>query len=46
MQDLQKTKLVEKNDIVGASINYEPYVYPVQFLDYKNEIFNIKSFIF
>ena len=45
IQDLQKTKLVDKNNIIGTSINYEPYVYPVQFLDYKNEIFNIKSFI-
>jgi N,N'-diacetyllegionaminate synthase len=45
IENLQSIKLVEKRDILGSSVNYEPYVYPVQFLDYKNEISNIKSFI-
>lgn len=43
--DLIKTNLIKKEDIIGSSINFEPFVYPVQFVNYKNEIFNIKSFI-
>ena len=45
IKDLIKTKLIINSDISGASINYEPFVYPVQFLDYKNETFKIKNFI-
>ena len=45
VKDLKKTKLITNSDIYGSSINYEPYVYPVQFLDYKDEMFKIKNFI-
>ena len=31
--------------MIDASINYEPYVYPVQFMDYKSETYFTKSFI-
>ena len=45
IEDLKKVKLVDNYNIIGTSINYEPYVYPVQFFEYKNETFYIKSFI-
>ena len=45
IKDLTKTNLILNSEISGASINYEPFVYPVQFLDYKNETFKIKNFI-
>lgn len=45
IQDLIKTKLVKMDEIIGTSINYEPFVYPVQFLNYKNETYLIKNFI-
>ena len=45
VKDLIKTNLVNKEEILGTSINFEPYVYPIQFSDYKNETFSIKSFI-
>ena len=31
--------------LIDTQINYEPFVYPVQFMDYKSETFEIKSFI-
>ena len=37
--------MIKKNDVFATSINSEPYVYPIQFSDYKNESFYIKSFI-
>ena len=45
IKDLNKTKIVDNSKLIGTSINFEPYVYPVQFTDYKNEIFEIKSFV-
>ena len=45
VNDLVKSNLIKKNDVFATSINYEPYVYPIQFSDYKNESFYIKSFI-
>ena len=45
IKDLIKTNLILNSEISGTSINYEPFVYPVQFLDYKNETFKIKNFI-
>ena len=35
--------LVNNQNLIDASINYEPYVYPVQFMDYKSETYFIKS---
>jgi len=45
INDLVKTNIIKKEDVFDTSINFEPYVYPVQFSDYKNESFDIKSFI-
>lgn len=45
IKDLSKTNLVNKDKLIDATINYEPFVYPVQFMDYKSETYNIKSFI-
>ena len=45
LKDLEKVKLVQNYNVIGTSINYEPYVYPVQFMEQKNETFYIKSFI-
>ena len=45
IQDIIKTKLLKMDEIIGTSINYEPFVYPVQFLNYKNETYLIKNFI-
>ena len=45
IKDLIRTNLILNSEISGTSINYEPFVYPVQFLDYKNETFKIKNFI-
>ena len=39
------TGLVDNKMLIDASINYEPYVYPVQFADYKNEVVRVKSFV-
>jgi len=39
------TGLVDNNLLIDASINYEPFVYPVQFADYKNEVVRVKSFV-
>ena len=43
--DISKTNLVDNKKLIDTSINYEPFVYPVQFMDYKNETYFIKSFI-
>jgi len=45
VKDASKTNLVNNQNLIDASINYEPYVYPVQFMDYKSETYFIKSFI-
>lgn len=45
IKDLSKINLVDNAKLIDTQINYEPYVYPVQFMDYKNETFEIKSFI-
>ena len=45
VKDTSKTNLVNNQNLIDASINYEPYVYPVQFMDYKSETYFIKSFI-
>ena len=39
------TGLVDNKMLIDVSINYEPYVYPVQFADYKNEVVRVKSFV-
>ena len=45
VKDIAKTNLVDNQNLIDVSINYEPYVYPVQFMDYKSETYFIKSFI-
>ncbi len=45
VKDISNTGLVDNKKLIKTSINYEPYVYPVQFLDYKSETYFIKSFI-
>jgi len=45
VKDISKTNLVNNQNLIDASINYEPYVYPVQFMDYKSETYFTKSFI-
>ncbi len=45
VKDISKTNLVDNRNLIDVSINYEPYVYPVQFMDYKSETYFIKSFI-
>ena len=45
IKDMSKVNLINNNKLIDAQINYEPFVYPVQFMDYKNETFEIKSFI-
>lgn len=45
IKDISKTNLVDNKKLIDASINYEPFVYPVQFMDYKSETYFIKSFI-
>tara|TARA_B100000963_G_scaffold358210_1_gene382272 strand:- start:11249 stop:13705 length:2457 start_codon:yes stop_codon:yes gene_type:complete len=45
VSQINKTNLVDKKKLIGAEINYEPFVYPVQFYDYKNEIANVKSHV-
>ena len=45
IKQINQTKIVEKDKLISADINYEPFVYPVQFYNYKNEIANVKSFV-
>ena len=44
-KQFEKTKIINKKFLIGSAINYEPYVYPVQFADYKNEVARTKSFV-
>ena len=32
---MSKVNLINNNKLIDAQINYEPFVYPVQFMDYK-----------
>jgi sialic acid synthase SpsE/protoporphyrinogen oxidase len=45
IKDVSKVNLVNNQKLIDTKINYEPFVYPVQFMDYKSETFKIKSFI-
>ena len=45
IKDISKTNLIDNKKLIDATINYEPFVYPVQFMDYKSETYSIKSFI-
>ena len=45
IKDVSKVNLVNNKNLIDTQINYEPFVYPVQFMDYKSETFEIKSFI-
>jgi sialic acid synthase SpsE/protoporphyrinogen oxidase len=40
-----KLNIINRKYFLGASINYEPFVYPVQFADYKDEVARTKSFV-
>ena len=44
-EQINMEKIKKSKDIIATSINYEPYVYPVQFADYKNEVARVKSFV-
>lgn len=43
--DLRKTSLISMDQVLDTSINFEPFVYPIQFSNYKNESALVKSFI-
>ncbi len=45
VNQIDMTGIANKGDLIGKSINYEPYVYPVQFADYKKEVVRVKSFV-
>ncbi len=45
IDQINQTKLVDKKKLIRTEINYEPFVYPVQFYNYKNEIANVKSYV-
>ena len=45
LSDLIKTNLISMDQVLDTTINFEPYVYPIQFSNYKNESALIKSFI-
>ncbi len=45
VNQIDMTGIANKKDLIGKSINYEPYVYPVQFADYKKEVVRVKSFV-
>ena len=42
---IKMTGIIDNKYLIGKSINYEPFVYPVQFADYKSEVARIKSFV-
>jgi sialic acid synthase SpsE/protoporphyrinogen oxidase len=44
-EQISIANIADKKKLIGTKINYEPYVYPVQFSDYKNEVARIKSFV-
>ena len=44
-EQINWTGLVDNKKLIDATINYEPFVYPVQFSDYKNEVVRVKSFV-
>jgi protoporphyrinogen oxidase len=45
INDISKVNLIDNRKLIHTQINYEPFVYPVQFMDYKSETFEIKSYI-
>ena len=44
-EQMASTGLVDNEKLIDASINFEPFVYPVQFSDYKEEVMRVKSFV-
>ncbi len=42
---IHKTKIADIKDLFHTEINYEPYVYPIQFANYKKEVATIKSYV-
>ena len=45
LNDLVKTKLINKNEIYDYSENKEDFVYPVQFINYKYELSKAETFL-
>ncbi len=43
INDLIKTNLIKKNDVIGISENKEDFVYPVQFVNYKSSLAKAKQ---
>ena len=44
-RQIEMTGIISNKYLLGATINYEPFVYPVQFSDYKSEVARVKSFV-
>ena len=44
-EQIKKTNLTDNRDLFNIQINYEPFVYPVQFSNFKNEVAKVKSFV-
>ena len=42
---MHQTKIVDNKQLIHTEINYEPYVYPIQFANYKKEVATIKSYV-
>ncbi len=42
---INQINIVDKKKFIGANINFEPFVYPVQFYNYKSEIATVKSYV-
>ena len=44
-EQIEKANLAKIKDLEEVKINYEPFVYPVQYAKYKNEVRQTKSFV-
>lgn len=44
-KQVEKVNLASVTDLDETKINYEPFVYPVQYAEYKNELKKTKSFV-
>lgn len=42
---VEEVKLANKNEIIDTYINYEPFVYPVQYAKYKFQIKKVKNYV-
>ena len=45
IDDLIKVNLVKKDEILDSQINFEPFVYPIQFKSFKEEVNKTKNYI-